>query len=97
MTRFFETNAAVIFLLLVLVVVSVLLLNHAFQPTMDAIEWQEGTHQVQAGDSLWDIAGDYCPDGVDRREWVDEIQALNGLENSDIHPGQEITVLAPVE
>lgn len=87
----------VLLLAAVLIVASVLLLNWVFQPTMDAIEWKETTYRVQAGDSLWIISGDYCPDSVDRREWIDEVQALNGLEDSVIHPGQKLTVLAPVK
>lgn len=97
MTKFLESNAATIVLLIVLVVVSVLLLNYAFQSTMDAVEWQEETYKVKAGDSLWAISGGYCPDGVDRREWIDEIQALNDLPDSTIHTGQKLIVLTPVK
>jgi hypothetical protein len=97
MTKFLESNALVVILLIALVVVSVLVLNYAFQPTMDGIEWQETTYRVQSGDSLWAIAGEYCPDGVDRREWIDEIRALNDLPDSIIYEGQKLTVLAPVK
>lgn len=96
MTKFLESNTITVILLVALVVASVLVLNYALQPTMDGIEWREETYRVQAGDSLWAIAGDYCPEGVDRREWVDEIRALNGLPDSIIYPGQTLTVLVAV-
>lgn len=83
-----------ILLLFVLVVVSIMVLNYAFQPTMDSFEWQEETYRVQQGDSLWAISSKYCPDSVDCREWINEVQALNDLQDSIIHPGQELTVLS---
>ena len=97
MTRFLESNTATVVLLIALVVASVLILNWALQPTMDGIEWKETTYRVQVGDSLWAISADYCPDGVDRREWIEEIQALNDLPDSMIYPGQTLTVLTPVK
>jgi nucleoid-associated protein YgaU len=42
---------------------------------------------VQPGDTLWSIAGSLEGDD-DVRGVVDAIQALNGLEGSDIAPGQ---------
>ena len=97
MTKFLEGSTLTVILLVALVVASVLVLNYALQPTMDGIEWREETYRVQSGDSLWTISADYCPDGVDRREWVDEIRALNGLSDSIIYPGQTLTILAPVK
>lgn len=85
----------VLLLAAVVLVVSILLLNWVFQPTMDSIEWRETTYRVQEGDSLWAISRDYCPGSVDRREWMEEVQALNGLEGRTIHPGQKLIVLAP--
>lgn len=97
MTKFLESSTPTVILLIALIVASVLVLNYALQPTMDGIEWQERTYRVQSGDSLWKISANYCPDGVDRREWVDEIRALNGMTDSIIHPGQTLTVLVAVE
>lgn len=82
--------------LLIVGIVCVLLLCWSFRPTMDGYEWQEELYTVQEGDSLWSIAGRYCPDGVDRGEWVDEIQALNDLRSSIIHPGDDLIVLVAI-
>lgn len=98
MSRLFESEArAVLLLAAAVVLVFILLLNWVFQPTMDGIEWREETYIVQRGETLWTIAGDYCPKGVDRREWIDEIQALNHLQGSTIYTGQRLTVLAPTK
>lgn len=95
--KILDSNILAVVLLLVMVVVSVLVLNHAFQSTMDGIEWTEETYIVRSGDSLWSISCEYCPDGVDCREWIEEIRALNGLDDSMIRPGQTLTVLAAKE
>ena len=98
MTKLLENNTLMVLLLAaVLVVVAVLLLNWSYQSTLDGIEWQEETYQVLSGDSLWSISGTYCPEEVDRREWIHEIQALNGLPDSTIQAGQVLIVLAPVK
>lgn len=97
MTKFLESNGFTVILLVALIVASILALNYAFQPTMDRVVWAETTYQVGAGESLWTIASNYCPDGVDRREWIAEVRALNNLHDSVIHPGQDLTVLVAVE
>jgi hypothetical protein len=97
MTRFFESNTSTAIILIIFLVISILALNYAFQSTLDRIEWQEKIYEVQEGDSLWSIASSCCPDGVDRREWIDEVQALNDLPDSIIHPGQDLIVLEPVK
>ena len=86
-----------IILALILIIVSILTLNFAFRSTMDGYEWETTFYRVKAGDSLWTIAEDYCPDGVDRREWIDEVRELNDMDDSIIHVGQRLTVLTTVE
>lgn len=96
MTHKLLTNGTIaIVLLVVLVVVSILLLNWSFQSTMDRWEWEEDQYVVENGDSLWAISGKYCPDNVDRWEWINEIQALNALDDCVIQPGQMLIVLTP--
>jgi hypothetical protein len=81
----------------IVVAISIGVLNVAFRSTLDGIEWREEYYRVKIGDSLWAISSEYCPDGVDRREWIDEIRALNDLTDSTIYPGQRLTVLVPAE
>ncbi|HVM33845.1 MAG TPA: peptidoglycan-binding protein LysM [Actinomycetota bacterium] len=35
---------------------------------------------LEAGDTLWEVAGRYAPDGIDRRAYVDALIELNRLE-----------------
>ena len=91
-----NTLTAVLLLVLFLIV-CILLLNVACEPTIDKAEWAEETYRVKEGDSLWAISGKYCHGGVDRRDWITEVQELNGMEDSIIHPGQKLTVLAPIK
>lgn len=94
MGKVLTNNTAMILLLAaVLVVVSVLLLNWTFRSTMDGIEWQELIHEVKEGESLWTISGEYCPERVDRREWIEEVKALNGMRDSFIQTDQKIIIL----
>lgn len=98
MSKFLENHVGLALILGTVVLVGgIFALSWAFRPTMERFEWKETTYKVQAGDSLWAIASEYCPEGVDRREWIDEIRALNGLDDSMIHPGQRLTVLAAKE
>jgi hypothetical protein len=39
---------------------------------------------VQPGESLWDVAVDTAPDGVDPREQLRAVAELNGLESSSL-------------
>ena len=48
---------------------------------------------VEAGDTLWDIAGEYV-EGTDvsRQEYIEEVCRLNGLEGDEIQAGEHIVV-----
>lgn len=48
---------------------------------------------VEAGDTLWDIAGEYVEGtGVSRQEYIQEVCELNGLEADEIVVGEYIVV-----
>ena len=95
MNTFLTNNTATVLTLgAVILIASILLLNWGFLPTMDGIEWEEEIYSVQAGDSLWAISREYCPESVDRREWIGEIKALNAMDDNHLEPGQQIIVLA---
>lgn len=55
---------------------------------------QVTTVTVQPGESLWAIASTSAAPGQDVREVIDQIRALNGLEHSTVHAGQELSVPA---
>lgn len=92
------TSVRVVVLLTAIVVLTVLLLANAVgasgaEAPGGPVEY--GSHQVVAGDTLWDIAVDYTNPGDDVRRVVFEIQRLNDLEGSVILPGQVLRVPIP--
>ena len=69
----------------------------ALRPSMAGVKWEEEIYRVRSGDSLWSISGEYCPDSVDRQEWIHKVRKMNDIDGSIIYPGQVITILAPAE
>ena len=47
---------------------------------------------IKSGDTLWDLAKKYTPQGKDLRKTIYEISILNGLDSADIYPGQIIKI-----
>ena len=47
---------------------------------------------VTSGDSLWGIASEVAAPGADVRDVMSEIAALNGLEDTTLIAGQQLTV-----
>lgn len=52
-------------------------------------------HVVVAGDTLWDIASRYVPEGEDVRPMIAAIRESSGISSSTIHPGQVLQVPRP--
>jgi hypothetical protein len=46
---------------------------------------------LQAGDSLWSVATEYAPDGVDPRAYVQTLEELNGLHGA-ARAGMQLTL-----
>ena len=95
MTRLFKKyNKFVVTTIAVTLIVLTVL---ALRPSMASVRWEEETYRVRSGDSLWSISGEYCPDSVDRQEWINKVRKINDIDGSIIYPGQVITILAPAE
>lgn len=47
---------------------------------------------VQSGDTLWNLAEQFGPDGKDLREVVYEICRINDISADSIYPGQAILI-----
>lgn len=62
-------------------------------PSIDAEDWERTSYHVRSGDTLWGIAQEHCPDGVDYREWIDKVREINDLNDGWIYEGQDITIL----
>lgn len=50
------------------------------------------TYVVKPGDTLWEIAMQYCPDGINLDRYIDHISDENNLTSSTIYVGQHLTV-----
>lgn len=49
---------------------------------------------ISEGDSLWKIAGQYCPDSVmTESDYIHELKQINGLEDDTIHSGCYLTII----
>lgn len=92
-----ESNFAAVLFLAALLVVAFILLSQILQSSMEKIEWREETYIVQSGDTLWEIADEFCPIDVDKREWIYEVQTINNIHGSALYPGQRIRVLTPAD
>lgn len=51
------------------------------------------THVIAVGETLWDIAREYCPEDMDIREYIDDITTRNRLNGAVIHEGETIEIL----
>ena len=69
------------------VVVIAVLLAGAGKPR----EYSEEVITVQSGDTLWGIAGAYCPEDMDKRDYVHMLEVDNGC-GADIRVGDVLTV-----
>ena len=95
MTRLFRKYNK--FVVATIVVTLIALTVLALRPSMASVKWEEEIYRVRSGDSLWSISGEYCPDSVDRQEWINKVRKMNDIDGSIIRPGQMLTILAPAE
>lgn len=52
------------------------------------------TIQIEAGDSLWDIASRYvCEDIISIKDYILEIKSINKLKSDTIQSGDTLTVI----
>ena len=49
--------------------------------------------QIRPGDTLWDIASEYCRDPGQIRKYMKELKRINHLGSDEIHAGRYLTVV----
>jgi hypothetical protein len=59
--------------------------------TLDAADANFEYVTVEAGQSMWQLAGELAPQ-ADPREVIDRIVQLNQLESSDVYAGQQLAL-----
>ncbi len=90
MPRHTVIPSRVLIVISTVVVTLVLLLASSVQATPELLETAD--HTVHAGDSLWEIADEYTPEGRDVRNTIEAIKRLNHLGGSVIQPGQVLEI-----
>lgn len=80
-----KKGALIIALVLAGAVTSGFVMNHATTPIQYRYDYT-----VKSGDTLWNIASEACPEGMDVREYIHEVSKMNGIEDGHIRPGQTI-------
>lgn len=49
--------------------------------------------QIEAGDSLWSIAAEYCEDTADIQDYIEDLKSMNGIANEKgLQAGGYLTV-----
>ena len=50
--------------------------------------------EIEAGDTLWDIAGEYMENGPyqSRKEYMEEVASINQLKSTTIKAGQHLLI-----
>lgn len=48
--------------------------------------------QIKRGDTIWELAKKFTPNGKDIRKTIYEISLINNLDSLDIYPGQVIKI-----
>lgn len=48
---------------------------------------------IHPGDTLWEIASEYCHDSVQITDYMDELKQINHLRGDDIHAGRYLTIV----
>lgn len=53
---------------------------------------QKKIYVVQPNDTLWEIADEYCPKNMDKREYIFNLKKANAIDGY-IQPGDHIEIL----
>lgn len=61
------------------------------------VQIEQCEYVVKPGDTLWEIATEFAPKGMDKREYIFNIKRNNGLERSDIYPGMVLEIVKEVK
>lgn len=54
--------------------------------------FMETTYKVESGDCLWDISVEFCPDTMNKWDYIDLIIERNNLSDPTIYPGQNLII-----
>ena len=85
-------SLAFVILFFGLAVLAIIVLCNKFHTLDDvAVKYETETYIVKEGDTLWEIAEEYKPEGYEIRKYVEKVRELNDI-TPDIYPGQQIKI-----
>jgi nucleoid-associated protein YgaU len=90
MTAITSVRIRALFIISITVVVVLLLLASASNASGDITDTYD--YRVKSGDTLWEIAEEHGPEGVDRRKVVAAIERINDVTASSLQAGQVIEI-----
>ncbi len=90
MTTITGVRIRALFIISITVVVVLLLLASAGNAAGEITDTYD--YRVRSGDTLWEIAAEHGPQGVDRRRVVASIERINDLSSSSLQAGQIIEI-----
>lgn len=90
-----ERTAIAVCVCLLFVLVLFVSFYSLLSPEIDRVEWERQEYKIVCGDTLWGIAKRHCPESVDIREWIVEVQNINNMRSCDIFAGDTIIILVP--
>lgn len=80
-----------------IILILILIIAFTVAASQDKPEMIEATYTVKKGDTLWSIAERYCPNTMDKREYIWIVQKINNLsQNTYLIPNAEIKILKEV-
>jgi hypothetical protein len=83
------TLAQAILMLIIAIIVTVAFVScHK-----EDVEWNTFEYTVSPGETMWEIAEEYCPEGMDKREYIYKVEKINNINAGDLSVGQTVTLL----
>lgn len=80
-----KARAKSIFVLACLVVVAITVAAKGKEPEIIG-------YRYDSGDTVWEMASRHCPNNMDIREFVREIEEVNGIENAIVYKGRNYKI-----
>ena len=79
------------FITSITVIIMFLVLIFSFTNAKENVIYEDYT--VTVGDTIWSIASENKKDGQDVREYIYQLQKVNGLDDCMIYPNQTIKII----
>ena len=89
-----KRNISILLCTVFMITVASVVFGSSFSAAKNDVEVEKyyKSIEIQLGDTLWDLAEEYCDDQVSIKEYISEVKELNGLGTSTIHEGQYLVV-----